>query len=329
MRIGLLLYVLKRVFVSIPILIGVSIIAFSLIHLIPGDPIDVIVAQAEYLPPERKAEIRSNLGLDQPLWVQYWDWFTGMLTGDMGHSYIAETSVNSRIADTIWPTVHIGVTAVFFAVLFALPIGILSAIYKDTWVDQASRFFAFGGVSIPRFWLGLMLMLVFAESWNTWFGWSLISTGGWVPLSEDPVQWARHVVAPALCIGLGYTAMTTRIARGSMIEELNKDYVTTARSKGAKEQLVVGVHVVRNALIPVVTVIGMQLGFIFSGVVVVEEVFAIPGLGRLLFDSVRLQDVPTVQALLVLIAGVYITVNLLVDISYAYLDPRITYTGEQ
>lgn len=329
MRIGTVFYIIKRVLISIPVLLGASLVAFSLIHLIPGDPMDVIVAQAQSMSMERRAIIRAELGLDQPLHVQYWTWLTSLVTGDLGHSYTANRPVNALVAETVWPTVHIGVTAVFFAAFFALPIGIVSAVYQDTWVDQASRFFAFAGVSIPRFWLGLMLMLVFAEFWNGWFGWSLIATGGWVPLSENPIEWARHVVAPAMCIGLGYTAMTTRITRGSMVEELHKHYVTTARSKGLSERLVVGLHVVRNAMIPVITVVGMQLGFIFSGVVVVEEVFAIPGLGRLLFNSVATRDVPTVQALLIMISGVYVGVNLVVDVTYAYLDPRIGYGGAQ
>jgi peptide/nickel transport system permease protein len=215
-----------------------------------------------------------------------------------------------------------------FSLIVSLPLGILGAVYKDTWIDELSRILAFGGVSIPRFWMGLMMILVFGQYWSQWFGEGLISTGGYVPITAGPIEFLHYMLAPAIAIGLGYAAITARITRSAMIDELNKDYVRTARSKGLREQLIIGKHVFQNAMLPVITVVGMQLGFVINGVVVVEEVFAIPGIGRLMFSAVANQDLPTVQALLLFIATAYVLMNLLVDLGYAFLDPRIVYEEE-
>lgn len=330
MRLGLLTYAVKRVVMLIPVLFGVSLISFSLVHLSPGDVVGAILATGgQTLPPGEVQRIRELYHLNEPFYMQYYYWITRVLTGDLGYSYIAQTEVSTRLLEAVWPTVQVGFLGVAFSLLISLPLGILGAVYKDSWIDEASRVLAFGGVSIPRFWLGLMLILVFGQYWVEWFDYGLIETGGYVSITDAGlVEWLRYMLAPAICIGLGYAAITARITRSAMIDELNKDYVTTARAKGLREQLIVGVHVLQNAMLPVVTVVGMQLGFVINGVVVVEEVFAIPGLGRLMFTTVANQDLPTVQALLLLIATAYVIVNLLVDLTYAYLDPRIVYEGE-
>lgn len=321
-------YVIKRVLMVIPVLLGISIISFSILELTPGDAMSTILMAAEGLPAEYKAQVRADLMLDAPVYVRYLGWLTDVLRGDLGYSYVASAPVKTRIMASVAPTVQVGLLGILFSLLFSLPIGVISAVYKDSWIDNLSRGFAFLSVSIPRFWLGLMFIFVFAQLWSGWFGEGLIPSGGYVPLTEDPVMWLKHMVPPAICIGIGYGALTTRITRGSMIEELNKEYVTTARAKGVRERNIVGVHVVRNGLMPVITVVGMQLGFIINGVVVVEEVFAIPGFGRLLLQAITSQDLPMVQAMMMIIATVFVLSSLVVDITYAYLDPRVTYEEE-
>ncbi|WP_336036231.1 ABC transporter permease [Halobacterium yunchengense] len=317
-------YTLKRVLLAVPVLVGVSVGVFLLVKLTPGDPVSTI------LPPNQRtdanvARLTQRLELGEPLYVQYWSWFTNAATGDLGRSYVLGEPVFDLIASRVWPTAQLSLVALLVATFIAIPTGVASAVYKDTWVDHLGRVVAFLGISIPAFWLGIMVILVFALFWGQWFGEGLIPAGGYTPPSEGLGAWARSVVAPGVTLGVGYSALTARMTRSAMVDVLNEEYVETARSKGVKESVVVLVHAFRNALIPVVTVLGMNIGFLFNGSIVVEEVFQWPGIGRLLYGAVLDQDMPLIQGLILFIAVVFIVANLVVDLLYAFLDPRISY----
>jgi peptide/nickel transport system permease protein len=317
-------YTLKRVLLAIPVLVGVSIGVFLLIKLTPGDPISAI------LPPQQRTpvnieRVRERLELGEPLYVQYLSWLGEVLQGNLGRSYTLDQKVLDLILARLWPTVQLAFVAFFVALFIAVPAGVLSAVYKDTWIDHLSRVVAFFGISIPAFWLGIMIILVFALFWGNWFGNGLIPAGGYVAPSKDLAGWFQSVIAPGITLGVGYSALTARMTRSAMVDVLNEEYVQTARSKGVRETSVVFVHAFRNALIPVVTVLGMNIGFLFNGSIVVEQVFQWPGIGRLLYGAVLDQDMPLIQGLLLFIASVFVFANLTVDLLYARLDPRIAY----
>lgn len=321
---GFASYALKRLFLTVPVLIGVSIGVFLLLKLTPGDPI------AALLPPNARtpaqiAQLEARLGLGEPLWVQYWRWFSSAAMGDMGRSYALRQPVTDLILTRLWPTVQLSLVAILVALFIAIPTGVISAVYKDTWVDHLNRFVAFFGISVPAFWLGIIIILVFSLFWKNWFGSALIPAGGYVAPSDDLMGWAHAVIAPGITLGVGYSALTARLTRSAMVEVLNEDYIRTARSKGVKESIIVMVHGFRNALIPIVTVLGYQIGFLVNGSVVVEQVFQWPGIGRLLYQSVLNQDLPVLQGIILFVALVFILANLTVDLLYAYLDPRIKY----
>lgn len=321
---GLGKYVLKRLLLLIPVFLGVTAVVFLLLKLVPGDPVAVLLPPAARTPAQI-AELRERLGLNQPIYIQYGKWLWNALQGDLGRSYATRQPVTQRILSAIWPTAQLSIVALIVSLVIAIPVGVASAVYKDTWVDHLGRVVAFLGISIPAFWLGIMAILVFALFFENWFGFQLIPAGGYVAPSQDFSAWLRHVAAPGLVLGLGFSALTTRLTRASMVEVLNEDFVRTARAKGVKEVAVVMVHSFRNALIPVITVMGLQLGFLLNGSIVVEQVFSWPGIGRLLFTSVTQRDMPMIQGIVLFIAAVFVFANLLVDLTYAYLDPRIKY----
>lgn len=317
-------YVLKRLISLVPVFLGVTVVVFLLIRLSPGDPITAIIPP-QARTPETVARLTARLGLDDPLPVQYYNWLSDAVMLDLGTSYSQGRPVTAVIADHIWPTVQISLVAFVVAISIALPLGVLSGVYKDSWIDQLSRVIAFTGISIPSFWLGLMAIMFGALFWNRWFGYTLIPAGGYVSPFESVGGWLWHVLPPGIILGVGFSAITMRLTRSSMAEAMQEDYVRTARSKGAKEQVVIIVHALRNALIPVVTIAGLQIGYLLNGAVVVEEVFAWPGVGRLLFQAVQQQDMPLIQGLVLLFASVFVIMNLVVDMLYTVLDPRIEY----
>ncbi|RLM72890.1 ABC transporter permease [Halorubrum sp. Atlit-26R] len=311
-------FVLKRGLVTIPLLLGISLITFGMVHAIPGDPIDFITLFTE-LDPAVEAEIRAEYGLDQPVYIQYIDWVTSAAQGDFGRSIITRSPVIDEIMSRLPYTLVMGVMAFGVTVVTAIPSGILAAYYRNTKIDQVSRVFALLGIAIPNFWLGLMLLLVFAS------GLGLFPV---LPPTDQgllSVEMLSYTLLPAIAIGTGSTALMMRLMRSSMVEELDKDYVRTARAKGLPERSVVRKHVLRNSLISVVTVAAIQVAFIISGSVVVEIVFAYPGIGRLLVDRVGNRDFPVIQAIVLLIGVAVILANFLADVLYAYLDPRIRY----
>jgi len=311
-------YVLKRLLITIPLLLGVTLATFAMVHFIPGDPIDFITLFTE-LDPETERQIRARYGLDDPIYVQYLDWLADAARGDFGTSITTRQPVTQEIAERLPFTLLMGSMAFVIAIVTAIPAGIAAAYHRNTTVDQVSRVAALLGIAIPNFWLGLILILVFAS----WLGvFPVLPPTAEGLLSSEMII---YTLLPALAIGTGSTALLMRLMRSSMVEELDKDYVTMARAKGLPERQVVGKHVLRNSLISVVTVAAIQVAFIISGSVVVEIVFSYPGIGRLLVNRVRNHDFPVIQALVLIIGVAVIIANLLADVLYAYLDPRIRY----
>jgi peptide/nickel transport system permease protein len=269
--------------------------------------------------------ITERYGLDQPLHVQYKRWLVNALQGDLGRSYSLGEPVASVIGNAAWATLQLAVVALVISLVIAVPVGLASAVYKGTWIDQVGRLGAFGGISMPAFWVGIMIILVFSLFWTQWFGDVLIPPGGYVPVTEDVGAFLHHVIAPAITLGVGFAAILTRQIRSAMVDVLEEEYVRTARAKGVKAYIVVVVHAFRNGLIPIVTVLGFQFGFLMNGAVVVEQIFQWPGIGRILYQAAVNQDVPLLQGAVLFVAVVFVTINLAVDIMYSYLDPRVQY----
>ncbi|MEV2237275.1 ABC transporter permease [Micromonospora sp. NPDC049891] len=309
-------FVIRRLLQSAVVLLGVTLVVFLLLQLVPGDP--VRVALGTRFDPQTYEALRARAGLDQPLVVQYFDYLRRALTGDLGVSFRSGRPVTAIVLERLPATLSLAVTAVVFAMLIAFPLGIVSAIRSGSLVDHAARVFSQFGVSVPDFWMGIMGILLFSGV----LGW--LPPSGYVALTEDPGRWASHVALPAATVGLVTASILTRFIRSSMLEVLSEDYVRTAEAKGLRTRVVVLRHVLRNALIPVVTVVAVQLASLLGGVIVIEVLFAWPGIGRLTYDAVAARDYPVLQGAVLLVAALFLLVNLLVDILYARLDPRIT-----
>lgn len=303
----MLRFLLKRLLLLIPVLWGVVTLVFFLIHSIPGDPIDMLLGETAL--DSDKAELRQQLGLDDPILKQYGDYLTGILQGDLGHSFHSHQPVTQAILERLPATVELMLGAMLVAILIALPIGLVSALKRGQWVDQVGMFFSLLGVSIPNFWLGPMLIWLFAIYW------------GLLPVNER--GGLEHLILPSITLGTALAAILGRITRSSVIETLGADYVRTARAKGLSESRVVLNHAFRNAMIPIVTVIGLQVGVLLSGAIITEHIFDWPGLGSLLIEAIYTRDYPLVQGCVIFIAFSYVLINLLTDLSYGLLDPRV------
>ncbi|MGC4892895.1 ABC transporter permease [Micromonospora sp. DT31] len=309
-------FVLRRTLQSAVVLVGVTLVVFLLLQLVPGDP--VRVALGTRFDPQTYEALRARAGLDQPLPVQYASYLGHAVTGDLGVSFRTGQPVTQIVLERLPATLSLAITAVVFALLVAFPLGILAAVRSGSAVDHAARVFSQFGVSVPDFWMGIMGILLFAGV----LGW--LPPSGYVALTEDPGRWATHVALPAVTVGLVTASILTRFIRSSVLEVLSADYVRTAEAKGLRNRVVILRHVLRNALIPVVTVVAVQLASLLGGVIVIEVLFAWPGIGRLTFDAVQARDYPVLQGAVLLVAALFLLVNLLVDILYARLDPRIT-----
>ena len=310
-------YVLRRLLALVPVALVVATVGFVLIHLAPGDPAAIIAGPDA--PAEDVAQIRRTLGLEEPLLQQLVGWYGRLLRADLGQSIFLRKPVLDAIIDRAEPTVLLTLSAIVVSILIGVPAGVISARYHDTVTDQAFMMFALVGISIPNFLLGLLFVLVFGV-WLAWF-----PVAGYVPLEDGWLKTMRSLVMPAFSLGLVQSALIARIARSSMLDVLREQYVTTGRAKGLGERAIVYKHALRNALVPTVTVIGISFAVLISGAVVVETVFNIPGLGRLIISAVLRRDYPVVQGVVLVIAGVYMLVNLLVDLSYIVIDPRVRY----
>ena len=307
--------VLRRFFATIPVLLLVSAGVFALIHLTPGDPIDAMMAES--VDATVKAHLRKELGLDQPLHLQYVAWMGRILRGDLGRSIRNQEPVIENVGRRIRPSLQLAGLAMAISLVVATPVGILSAARRNTAIDRFGTSFALFGICMPNFLIALLLIFVFGVTLR----WLPIS--GYIDPWEEPWAGLRSLVLPAATLGLALAAVVTRTLRSSMLEALSEDYVRTARAKGLDEGRIVRSHVLKNALIPVVTVLGLQLGTLIGGAVITEYVFALPGVGRLVVDAVFARDYPLVQGVVLLIAVGFILTNLMVDVLYGFIDPRI------
>ncbi|MGH2404211.1 MAG: ABC transporter permease [bacterium] len=310
-------YVTRRLLALLPVLLIVATVGFFLIYLTPGDPAAVMLGPDAT--DEDLQNLRGIMGLDRPLLVQLVLWYSRTLRGDLGYSIFLQRPVLQAIFERLEPTMLLTMMALAVAVGIGIPAGVASAVRRNSWVDQASMGIALLGVSIPGFWLGLNLILVF----SVYFG--LFPVAGYVPVQQSLAGALRSLVLPAVTLGFGGSALVARMTRSSMLEVLGQDYVRTARAKGNREPRVIIGHALRNAMIPTVTVIGLALGGLLAGAIVTETVFALPGVGRLVISSVLRRDYPVVQGVLMFIATIYVLVNLLIDVLYVYLDPRVKY----
>ena len=307
--------VVRRFFATIPVLLLVSAGVFALIHLTPGDPIDAMMAES--VDAGVKAHLRKELGLDQPLHLQYVAWMGRIVRGDLGRSIRNQEPVIENVGRRIVPSLQLAGLAMAISLVVATPVGILSAARRNTAVDRFGTSFALFGICMPNFLIALLLIFVFGVTLR----WLPIS--GYIDPWEEPLAGLRSLVLPAATLGLALAAVVTRTLRSSMLEALSEDYVRTARAKGLDEGTIVRSHVLKNALIPVVTVLGLQLGTLIGGAVITEYVFALPGVGRLVVDAVFARDYPLVQGVVLLIAVGFILTNLMVDVLYGLIDPRI------
>ena len=305
----MLRYLLRRVVLTIPVLLGVATLVFSLIHLVPGDPAVAMLGEAATA--SDLADLRTRLGLDRPLLAQYGDYLGGLVRGDLGTSFRWNTPVALEIVSRLANTVQLAIAAMAVAVTIAIPLGVIAALYRGRAADQVAMTASLVGISMPNFWLGPLLALVFAVQL------------GWLPVSG--IGTPANLVLPAATLGAALAAILARMTRASLIDELRELYVTAARARGLSRTRTVIAHALRNSLIPVVTILGLQFGAVLTGTIITETIFAWPGVGRLLIQAISFRDYPLVQGCILFIAVTYVAVNLTVDVVYAWLDPRIRY----
>ena len=310
-------YILRRLLLMVPVAFLVTVGVFMLIHLSPGDP--ALIMLGEDRNPQAIAQIHRELGLDRPLYVQYGIWLDHIVHGDWGRSVTTREPVGRAITERLPATLELGITALIWSLLVAIPLGTIAAVRRGSLADQVATGITVAGVSIPNFFIGIVLIFVLSVTLR------LFPFGGYVPLLQDPLESLRHVALPAIALGTAGAAINMRFTRSSMIEVLNLDYIRTAWAKGASWRRVVFVHALKNALIPVVTIVGIQIGGIIEGAVVTETVFTWPGVGRLAVESIFNRDYTVVQGIVLVAAFSYMVANLLVDVVYAWLDPRISY----
>lgn len=300
-------YVLKRILLLIPVLLGVSLLVFAIMSLTPGDPAQLILG--ENAPKEAVLKLREEMGLNDPFFMQYFRFVKNAIMGDFGRSYTTGREVFGEIFARFPNTLVLAVIGIIISVCIGIPIGIISATRQYSFLDSFSMVIALLGVSMPVFWLGLMLILTFSVKL------------GWLP--SGGFDGFKSIILPAVTLGVGSAAIITRMTRSSMLEVIRQDYIRTARAKGVAEKVVINKHALKNALIPIITVVGLQFGHLLGGAVLTESVYSWPGVGRLMVDAIRQKDTPTVLAAVVFLAAAFSVVNLLVDILYAYVDPRI------
>jgi ABC-type dipeptide/oligopeptide/nickel transport system permease component len=300
-------YLIRRLLLTIPVLLGVATLVFSLIHFIPGDPAQAMLGEGAA--PEDVAQLRARLGLDRPLLVQYGTFLQGLVRGDLGVSLRNDQPVLQQILERMPATAELALASMTVAVLIALPLGIIAAVWRGTAIDHTAMTLSLVGISVPNFWLGPLLAIVFAVEL------------GWLPVGGRGT--VAHLVLPAVTLGAALAAILARMTRASLLEELREPYVLAARAKGVSRSRAILHHAFRNSLIPIVTILGLQFGVVLTGAVITESIFAWPGIGRLLIQSISFRDYPTVQGCVLLIAVTYVAVNLITDLTYGFLDPRI------
>jgi len=311
-------YLLKRLLVAIPSLVIASIIVFTLPRLLPGDAVQLMVEEKAY--GKDIDDLRAKLGLDRPIYVQYFSWLANIARGNLGESLWTKRAVSEELARRLPVTLVLGLMSICFAILIAIPIGVLAAVRADTVRDYVARSAAILGLSVPGFWLATLVIILPAM----WWGWTPHLS--FTEFTQDPVKHIVQFLLPAAILGIASAAAIMRLTRAMLLEVLRQDYVRTAWAKGLDEGWVVFKHSLKNAIIPVVTILGIQLAQIFSGTVIIESIFGLPGMGRFLFDAILQRDYPVIQGINLLVVTVIVLMNLLVDMLYAVLDPRIRYS---
>jgi peptide/nickel transport system permease protein len=310
-------YIAHRLLSTIPFMVVVAVMVFAMLRLTPGDPASIIAGAAATS--QDVAEIRMRLGLDRPIVAQFFIWLGHLLTGDFGESFFFKKQVTDLVLDRVGPTIALATTTILWSVLVAVPLGVVAAWKHGTWIDRAVMGFSVLGFSVPVFVIGYVLIYLFSIelSW--------LPVQGYQPLHDGFAGFIGHLILPTLTLSVIYIALIARITRTSVLEVLSEDYIRTARAKGLPNRVVLMRHALRNAAVPIVTVIGIGVALLIGGVVVTESVFSIPGLGRLTVDAVLARDYPTVQAVILLFSLVYVLLNLVIDLTYTFLDPRIRY----
>jgi peptide/nickel transport system permease protein len=310
-------YIFRRLVLLVPTVLGVTIIVFLMMHFIPGDPVALLLG--DYYTEATAAAIRAQYGLDKPLHIQYFLWLKRLFVGDWGSSIIANRPIFEDLMRRLPITIELIILSMAFALLIAIPAGVIAALRPYSWRDYSAMTTALIGVSVPEFFMGVLLILFFSLLWG------ILPAVGYVPLTESLWGNLQHMILPAVTLGLGRAALLTRLVRASMMEVIRLDYVTTARAKGVREWAVVLKHALKNALIPTVTVLGLQVGFLIGGAIIVETVFSVPGVGSFGISAISLRDYPQVQAFVLIFSLGFVLINLIVDVLYAFLDPRIKY----
>lgn len=310
-------YIIRRLLLAIPVLLAVSIVIFAMVRILPGD-----VATARLGDDASAADLarlRAKLGLDRPVYIQYLDWLGGMITGNPGISLWTDQPIGTMLASSVPVTLELTILATLVSLLIAVPTGVLSAVYQDRPMDYVARLLGIAGLAVPNFWLGTLLVVLP----SIWFGW--IPPLQYVPIFKDPSVNLQQLALPAVALGAYLAAIVSRLTRSSLLEVLRQDFVRTARAKGLTERVVINRHALKNAAIPVTTMAALQFGHLLGGTVVIEKIFSLPGLGRLTLDAILARDYLTVQTNVFLLTGAFVIINLIVDVGYAYLDPRIRY----
>jgi peptide/nickel transport system permease protein len=315
-----LAYILRRLLLLIPVLVIVGIIVFTLIHLTPGDPASVMLGREATN--EQKEALREQLGLNDPFLVQFVNWFADALRLDFGESLFLGMPVDEALLDRVQPTALLTLYALTLSILIAIPSGVIAATRANSLLDRLLMVLSISGAAIPSFFFGILLILLFAVV----LGW--LPSGGYVGIDEDPIQHFKYMILPTVALGVSAAGLLARLVRSTMLDVLNQDFVRTAYAKGLRERRVVLLHALRNAMLPILTIIGISLAGMLGGAVVIETVFNIPGMGRLLVQSVTRRDFPVVQGAVMTVAAIQVIVMLLIDVLYVYVDPRVRYGGD-
>jgi peptide/nickel transport system permease protein len=310
-------FIVRRLILLVPVLLVVAVVAFLATRIMPGDP--VILVLGDFAPPEKIDAMRLQLGLDKPIFIQFVIWVQHILRGDLGHSLFLNMPVTQAIIGRLEPTLLLALIGQSLGILIGIPLGILAAVRHRTWIDQGSIVISLIGISIPSFWLALLLIMVFSVKLH------LLPSSGYMPVAEAGLGAVKYLVLPGVTLGFMQSAIIARMTRSSMLDILNQDFIRTARAKGLTEKVVILQHALRNALIPVVTVMGFSMAVLLGGTWIVETLFNIPGTGSLAITAIMRRDYPIIQGSMIFTAGIYVLVNLLVDISYAVINPRIKY----
>jgi peptide/nickel transport system permease protein len=310
-------YLIRRFLLMLLTLFGISVLVFALLRVVPGNIADILFSAAGMINPEDKLDIERQLGLDQPIYIQYATWINGLAHGDLGYSYVSEKPALQEILPRLPISAKLAGMALCFAILFGIPLGVISAVRQNTPLDYVLRVVSLSGLSLPSFWLGLLILMAFVNYF------------GWIPIYTEPPKtvWQEFLLLsiPAAAVGFRSSALFMRLTRSSMLEVLRQDYIRTARAKGASYTTVNFNHALRNAVLPIVTIVGIEAAFLVGGLIVTETVFNIPGVARFLVEAIRWRDYPIVQNLVMFIAVTVVTINFLVDMAYLALDPRIAY----